>query len=85
MNNAAEYSEIHELLNLENSEKVGNDDIFCSTCFSTCEEEGCEYQDSETSDTLREIRRLRLEQESGMDLNSRFIRCRYCSACKDSD
>ena len=42
-------------------------------------------QDTENTETLREIRRLRLEQECGMDLNYRCIKCRACSDCKDSD
>ena len=88
VHNAAEYCEIHELLNmeaLENIKEVSEDPAFCSTCFNISIEEVPEYQNMETSETLSEIRRLRLQQESGMDLNYRCIRCRDCSACKDSD
>ena len=86
--NAAEYNEVQELLNLEmleNAQGGGKDDMFCSTCFNTCADNGTDYQLLETSELLREIRRLRLEQECGLDLNYRCIRCRECSACRDSD
>jgi hypothetical protein len=35
--------------------------------------------------TMREIRNLRLEQECGIDINYRCVKCRECSACKDAD
>ena len=62
VHNAAEYSEIHELLNMEALEtikEVSEDPVFCSTCFNISIEEVPEYQNMETSETLREIRRLR--------------------------
>ena len=41
--------------------------------------------DDENGDTLREIRRLRLEQECGIDMDYRCVRCRDCAACKNSE
>ena len=41
--------------------------------------------DEDNGDTLREIRRLRLEQECGVDIGYRCIKCRDCSTCKNSD
>ena len=87
VHNAAEHRDIHELLKMEALETFkedGEDPMFCSTCFNICGEDEPEYQGMETSETLRDIRRLRLEQECGMDLNYRCTRCRDCSACKDS-
>ena len=40
--------------------------------------------DVESPVTLREIRRMRLEQETGMDLDYRCVKCRDCANCKDS-
>ena len=40
--------------------------------------------DEENTDTLREIRRLRLEQECGIDHDYRCVKCRECSDCKNS-
>ena len=39
----------------------------------------------ESPDTIKEIKKLRLEQECGIDDNYRCSKCRDCSACKDSD
>ena len=50
---------------------------YCLSCFYTTVDDSPE--------TLRDIKHLRLEQECGIDINYRCIRCRDCSACKDSD
>ena len=91
--NATEDYQVQKLLHMEMLEKCkgsagsGMTDVeqLCCTCLHTAEAEGPDYQGGEISETLREIRRLRLEQESGMDMNYRCIRCRDCSACKDAD
>ena len=41
--------------------------------------------DDDSGETLKEIKKLRLEQECGMELNYRCVKCRDCQACKDSD
>ena len=95
--NAAECNVVQQLVNLEMGESYLGDSedeksrftiksgMVCSSCFNTFEEESFDHEGMETSETLREIRKLRLEQECGTDLNYRCVRCRDCSACKDSD
>ena len=39
----------------------------------------------DSPETIRDIRRLRLEQEFGVDINYRCVKCRDCSGCKDAD
>ena len=56
-----------------------------SSCSNTFEEEIFDHEGMENSETLREIRKLRLEQECGIDLNYRCVKCRDCPACKNSD
>ena len=34
---------------------------------------------------MREIRRLRLEQECGLDIGYRCMKCRDCVTCKNSE
>ena len=51
----------------------------CPACFTSV------VMDEDNGETLKEIRKLRLEQECGMDLNYRCIKCRDCQTCKDSD
>ena len=41
--------------------------------------------DEEPGETFKEIRKVRLEQECGIDFNYRCIKCRDCQACKESD
>ena len=66
-----------------NSTELG--DIFtdvskpCVSCFTGL------VLDDDYGETLKEIKKLRLEQECGMELNYRCVKCRDCQACKDSD
>ena len=68
--NAAELREVTDTT-------AGVIGLSCSRCFYMHMEESAE--------TLREIRKLRIEQESGLDLNYRCIKCRDCSTCRDAD
>ena len=76
VHNSVEDDNIHDLMSQQILEKAENT---CSSCFISCEDE------IDTPETLREIRKLRIEQESGLDLNYRCIQCRECTACKDAD
>ena len=39
----------------------------------------------DTPDSLRDNKNLKLEQECGVDINYRCIKCRGCKTCRDSD
>ena len=59
-----------------NSESKGS---VCSRCLIAA------LDDDESGETLREIRKLRLEQETGIEMNYRCVKCRDCQSCKNSD
>ena len=75
--NSAEDQNIHSLLSLKLRESASRSDA-CFNCLMS-------FDDTESPETLREIRKLRLEQEPDLDLNYRCIKCRDCTACKDAD
>ena len=53
-------------------------DRCCSTCFMVSFEDDC-------PETLKDVRMLRIEQESGMEIRYRCVKCRKRSACKNGD
>ena len=67
--NAAEYKDL----------RIDSDggDLLCTQCFIS--------NVDESPDTLNEIRRLRLQQEFGVENDFRCVKCRECTDCKDSD
>ena len=75
--NVPEQKEIYRIASKEKSEENPGEKKLCSTCLYM-------FMD-DSPETLREIKNLRLEQECGIDINYRCVRCRECSACKDSD
>ena len=52
----------------------------CSSCFNVCGD-----VDADNLETLRDIKRLRLEQECGVDWDYRCVKCRQCNDCKNAD
>ena len=71
---AYNMEEQQEIFDLASKEKTGDDSGFCFCLFS-----------DDSPDKLREIKNLRLEQECGVDINYRCVKCRDCTACRDSD
>ena len=75
--NAVEFKEFRGVVSKDSDKDQTGEQMLCSACYLMTMED--------CPETLREIRRLRLEQECGIDTNYRCVRCRDCSACKDSD
>ena len=72
--NAQEYKEVR---GFGSEREQSKDDELCVQCLLVSIED--------CPETMREIRRMRLEQEGGVDINYRCIKCRDCTECKDSD
>ena len=78
VHNMSEQKEIFQLAYKEKCNMAaGHEERLCSTCLYT-------HMD-EAPETLRDIKNLRLEQECGVDINYRCVKCRDCSSCRDSD
>ena len=81
--NAIEMKEVEQFMKQEmikETKPAYDRDKLCSSCFSVCGDE-----EVDNSETLRDIRRLRLEQESGVDWDYRCVKCRQCNDCRDAD
>ena len=81
--NAVEMKEVEQFMKQEmmkETKPAYDRDKLCSSCFSVCGDE-----EVDNSETLRDIRRLRLEQESGVDWDYRCVKCRQCNDCRDAD
>ena len=76
LHNAVDYKEVCDMIALDtarDSTAAGENEVMCSSCFFMSMED--------SPDTLRDIRRLRLEQECGLDTNYRCVKCRDCKGC----
>ena len=82
VHNAEESDIVWEYLQQTNQEELATDSyqLTCSVCHTTFTEE-----EIDDADSLKEIRRLRLEQECGLDNNYRCVRCRDCKSCLDAN
>ena len=80
LHNAEEYREVCHIVAQKNDEEsltAGGMEMLCPSCYFMSMED--------SPDTLRDIRRLRLEQECGLDSNYRCVKCRECKSCLDAD